>query len=69
VLKDVKPSGGWGAVAVYTALFLITSTWKILKLDWITPGIIFIQKSGNPVGIWHLLWNLEVHFAYLAVSP
>jgi len=25
------------------------STWKILKLDWKTPGIFFIQKSGNPV--------------------
>jgi len=24
------------------------STWKILKLDWKTPGIFFIQKSGNP---------------------
>ena len=25
------------------------STWKILKLDWKTPGIFFFQKSGNPV--------------------
>jgi len=24
------------------------STWKILKLDWKTPGIFFFQKSGNP---------------------
>jgi len=25
------------------------STWKILKLDWKTPGIFFFQKSENPV--------------------
>jgi len=24
------------------------STWKILKLDWKTPGIFVIEKSGNP---------------------
>ena len=24
------------------------STWKILKLEWKTPGIFFIQQSGNP---------------------
>jgi len=24
------------------------STWKILKSDWKTRGIFFIQKSGNP---------------------
>jgi len=24
------------------------STWKILKLDWKTPGFFFFQKSGNP---------------------
>jgi len=24
------------------------STWKILKLDWKTPGIFFFQKSENP---------------------
>jgi len=24
------------------------STWKILKLDWKTPGIFYFQKSGNP---------------------
>jgi len=23
------------------------STWKILKLDWKTPGIFFFQKSGS----------------------
>jgi len=26
------------------------STWKILKLDWKTPGIFFFQKSGNSAG-------------------
>jgi len=30
-------------------LTMTESTWKILKLDWITPRIFFIQKSGNPV--------------------
>ena len=25
------------------------STWKILKLDWKTPGFFFLQKSVNPV--------------------
>jgi len=24
------------------------STWKILKLDWKTPGFFFFQRSGNP---------------------
>ena len=28
------------------------STWKILKLDWKTPGIFFFQKSGNPDSSW-----------------
>jgi len=27
------------------------NTWKILKLDWKTPGIFFFQKSGNPVNV------------------
>jgi len=27
------------------------STWKILKLDWKTPGIFFFQKSGNPITV------------------
>jgi len=27
------------------------STWKILKLDWKTPGIFFFQKSENPVNV------------------
>jgi len=27
------------------------STWKILELDWKTPGFFFFQKSGNPVSM------------------
>jgi len=25
------------------------SIWKIVKLDWKTSGILFVQTSGNPV--------------------
>jgi len=37
---------------IFRLQIMTESTWKILKLDWKTPGKalnFFFQKSGNPV--------------------
>jgi len=34
---------------IFRLQIITENTWKILKLEWATPGFFFFQKSGNPV--------------------
>ena len=42
---------------------MIESTYKILKLDWKTPGFFFFQKKWEPYGGWFFY---SAHFNYTA---